>query len=417
MKKKTKKIIGIVALSILLLFSSIGLVELIKRERIRRAEEEAALRAKEEAERIAAEKEAARIAAEEEKKRKEEDRRTRNPLTGLKMNESAIGKRPVAFMVENTPPARPQWGMDDVNYAPDIILEAEVEGGISRMLWIWADYNKMPYMVGPVRSARPPFVRFSEFFDAMFVHWGMSETGGGYTGADYYFWNDGVNHLDGMYYESSGPFGRNWSSGRSSEHLAVVYGGILPGYLESYFNTARRPERTTELSFYRDKEPRGPKASCQELDVKFSRISGSTHWSYDSKTQKYYTPSFKTNASRDNLLILMDTTYYVTKVSTTYCNYNFAGGDAYLASCGAVENIKWRVENGKLRLYRNVPVKNADGTETTVEETVSLNPGKTYIGWASSNYGGYCTITPGEAAPEPSKAFVYDEPTMFRGYW
>ena len=131
MKKKTKKIIGIVALSILLLFSSIGLVELIKRERIRRAEEEAALRAKEEAERIAAEKEAARIAAEEEKKRKEEDRRTRNPLTGLKMKESAIGKRPVAFMVENTPPARPQWGMDDVNYAPDIILEAEVEGGIT----------------------------------------------------------------------------------------------------------------------------------------------------------------------------------------------------------------------------------------------------------------------------------------------
>ncbi|MBP1529123.1 MAG: hypothetical protein ILA55_01355, partial [Erysipelotrichaceae bacterium] len=77
MKKKTKKIIGIVALSILLLFSSIGLVELIKRERIRRTEEEAALRAKEEAERIAAEKEAARIAAEEEKKRKEEDRHTR----------------------------------------------------------------------------------------------------------------------------------------------------------------------------------------------------------------------------------------------------------------------------------------------------------------------------------------------------
>ena len=328
-----------------------------------------------------------------------------------------IPTRTVGVVVENHPAARPQWGMDDKYFAPDIILEGEVEGGISRMLWIWADYNKMPYMVGPVRSARPPFVRFSEFFDAMFVHWGMSETGGGYTGADYYFWNDGVNHLDGMYYESSGPFGRNWSSGRSSEHLAVVYGGILPSYLESYFNTARRPERTTELSFYRDKEPRGPKASCQELDVKFSRISGSTHWSYDSKTQKYYTPSFKTNASRDNLLILMDTTYYVTKVSTTYCNYNFAGGDAYLASCGAVENIKWRVENGKLRLYRNVPVKNADGTETTVEETVSLNPGKTYIGWASSNYGGYCTITPGEAAPEPSKAFVYDEPTMFRGYW
>ena len=85
-----------------------------------------------------------------------------------------IPTRTVGVVVENHPAARPQWGMDDKYFAPDIILEGEVEGGISRMLWIWADYNKMPYMVGPVRSARPPFVRFSEFFDAMFVHWGMS---------------------------------------------------------------------------------------------------------------------------------------------------------------------------------------------------------------------------------------------------
>lgn len=340
-----------------------------------------------------------------------------NSLTGQWGLDPAkvIQTRTVGVVVENHPAARPQWGMDGY-FAPDIILEGEVEGGISRMLWIWADYNKMPYMVGPVRSARPPFVRFSELFDAMFVHWGMSESGGGYTGADYYFWNDGVNHLDGMYYESSGPFGRNWSSGRSSEHLAVVYGGILPGYLESYFNTARRPERTTELSFHKTKEPRGEKASCQELDVRFSRISGSTHWTYDAKTQKYYTSSFKTNAARDNVLILMDTTYYVTKVSTTYCNYNFAGGDAYLASCGAVENIKWRVANGKLQLYRNVTRKGADGTETTVEEIVPMNPGKTYIGWASSNYGGYCTITPGTAPAGPAKPFVYDEPNRFRAY-
>ena len=117
------------------------------------------------------------------------------------------------------------------------------------------------------------------------------------------------------------------------------------------------------------------------------------------------------------VLILMDTTQYVTKSTTTYCNYNFAGGDAYLASCGAVENIKWRVEGGKLRLYRNVTKKAADGSETTVEETVPLNPGKTYIGWASSNYGGWCSIKAGEAPAAKAKAFAYEGKEVRKGYW
>jgi hypothetical protein len=202
-----------------------------------------------------------------------------------------------------------------------------------------------------------------------------------------------------MYFESSGPFGRNWDSGRSAEHLAVVYGNVLPEYLASYFNTARDDSLTSNLKFYETKEPRGAKASCHDLYVQFSNISKSTEWYYDKKTQKYYTSDFETGVARDNLLILMDTTYYVTKVSTTYCNYDFAGGDAYLASCGAVQNIKWTVENGKLRLY-----------DPNTGEDVPLNPGKTYIGWASSNYGGYCSISGGEPEPDPVQVFKYNEP-------
>lgn len=310
-----------------------------------------------------------------------------------------IGTRVVGVVVENHPAARPQWGMDDPYYSPDIILEGEVEGGISRMLWMWADYNKMPYFVGPVRSARPPFIRFSELFNAMFVHWGMSESDGGYTGADYYFYNDGVDHLDGMYYESSGPFGRNWDSGRSAEHLAIVYGDILPEYLESYFDTSKDPGLTTELKFHKTKEPRGEKASCYDLYLQLSDISKSTEWYYDEDDQLYYSDSFETNVARDNILVLFDTTYYVSKVANyaAYCNYDLAGGDAYLASCGSIQYIKWYVDNGKLKLY-----------DPATEEEVPMNPGKTYIGWVSSNYGGYCSVTEGDAEPEPEKDDFYN---------
>ena len=45
-----------------------------------------------------------------------------NSLTGFTTadgyDESADGRRVVAFVVENTPDARPQWGMDDENYSP-----------------------------------------------------------------------------------------------------------------------------------------------------------------------------------------------------------------------------------------------------------------------------------------------------------
>ena len=69
----------------------------------------------------------------------------KNPLTGeVDYNKEADGKRPVAIVVENAYAARPQWGIDDEKNAPDIIVEGEVEGGESRMLWLFADYTSLP---------------------------------------------------------------------------------------------------------------------------------------------------------------------------------------------------------------------------------------------------------------------------------
>ena len=83
-------------------------------------------------------------------------------------------------MVENSPQARPQYNMD----TPDIIFEGEVEGGITRMLWFYADMTDLPDQVGPTRSARPSFVEFSQLFDSIFIHFGESHSKGSYTGAD-----------------------------------------------------------------------------------------------------------------------------------------------------------------------------------------------------------------------------------------
>ena len=65
----------------------------------------------------------------------------RNPLTGeLGYAESAVGKRPVAVMVNNLKGALPQYGIAEA----DIIYELPVEGGITRLMAVYANYADVP---------------------------------------------------------------------------------------------------------------------------------------------------------------------------------------------------------------------------------------------------------------------------------
>jgi hypothetical protein len=56
---------------------------------------------------------------------------------------------------------------------PDVIVEGMVEGGITRMMWLYADVSKMP-KIGPTRSARHDFVEIAAGLNAIYAHWGGS---------------------------------------------------------------------------------------------------------------------------------------------------------------------------------------------------------------------------------------------------
>ncbi|MBN1494524.1 DUF3048 domain-containing protein [Candidatus Peregrinibacteria bacterium] len=77
----------------------------------------------------------------------------------------------VAVIIENYIDSRRQ--MSGLSQA-SMVFEAEAEGGITRFLALY------PYQdlerVGPVRSARPYFVKWAEMFDAAIVHAGGSTT-------------------------------------------------------------------------------------------------------------------------------------------------------------------------------------------------------------------------------------------------
>ncbi len=352
-----------------------------------------------------------------------------NPLTGANAeqgyDENASKQRIVAFVVENSPDARPQWGMDDEKYSPDIILEGEVEGGITRTLWFFADYNKLPEQIGPMRSARPPFIRFSELFDSVFIHWGMSHSKGDYVGASSVFKQDNVDHINQMSFSNDcGLFDRDTSRGVSMEHTGVSYGDKVPAALEEY-GCRMEPKEFTKLLFNETPEEMSDIAA-DEIDVTFSDRTSweDKEWTYDPEDEQYHTDAFKNDLKRDNLLVLYDDTEYITKEnyegpgstgSVTYCDYDMRGGKGKLFSLGTVKDIKWKVNNKKFYLIDADATKAAkDAAETkateeglTPEEIAAardavapvfcpINPGKTWIGWISDNHGGKLKITPNE---------------------
>lgn len=380
-KTKSKKTITII-LVLALLCASVG-AYFAKRYYDKVQEEKAAEIARIEAEKRAAEAEAARQAQIEEARRIKEDRRTRNPLTGLKMNENAIGKRPVAIMVENTPDARPQWGMDDKNYSPDIILEAEVEYGITRTMWMFADFTSLPKIIGPIRSARPPFVKFSELFDTIYVHWGQSDSAGAYVGASTIIAQDGVNNINQLEYRGRVDlYGRSKERNVAIEHTGIIYSKNLPTAIDEYgYRTELNPERFTSFEFTDTPLPMSDVA-CNEINVTISDRSWTKHWKYSESDKLYHTDDFENNLTRENILVLVDYTEYITKPMAhfSYCNYMFAGGEGKLASQGTVKDIVWSIEDGKL------VIKDVD------DRTVYFNRGKTWIGWISANYGGRIDI-------------------------
>ena len=369
-----------------------------------------------------------------------------NSLTGFTTadgyDESADDRRVVAFVVENTPDARPQWGMDDENYSPDIVLQGEVEGGITRMLWFYADYEKLPEIIGPTRSARPPYIRFSELFEAIFIHWGMSHSKGDYVGASTVFKRDKVDHINQMTLDDKeGLYGRDHTRYVNVEHRGIIFPDKLPATLENE-GIRTTPNDYTQLCFNVIAEPASETPATQ-IGVKYSdRAWEDTFWTYNAEDGLYHTSDFENDFARENLIVLYDETEYITKEnyqgggggSVTYCDYKLAGGKGYYFSEGTVKEIEWRVVDGKLELidpsidaatakaandenyeaakeaakeseegvwpeYNKYTIVTPETDEEQTEEEalansyvlLNLNKGKTWIGWISNNNGGSVT--------------------------
>lgn len=307
-----------------------------------------------------------------------------NPLTGLEgMDAGVVGKRPVAVVVENSPDARPQWGL----CSPDIVIEGVVEGGITRMLWLYADVNAIP-KVGPVRSARHDFVEMAEGLDAIFVHWGWSYLAEGAINARK---TDHINGLDGKY------FFRDTSRKVASEHTGYTNGeAIAKAITDKKFNTQIDTTYSTPFKFTAPSMAMTPAGgSCEKISIQFSS-SYKHDFKFDTGDKLYYNymntkPMVEDGGKQmsvTNVIVLYCT---VQPSGPVLMEMDLTGGKGVFASNGAYEEITWTKGNtpsAMLKLYA------ANGSELV------LNAGKSYIGFVPAAQSG-STVVQGDTAATP----------------
>ncbi len=90
------------------------------------------------------------------------------PLTGRLVSPEAAARHPIAVMIDDLAPARPQSGFT----AASIVWQAPAEGGIPRYMMVFQE--NIPTDVGPVRSSRYYYIAWASELRALYAHSGGS---------------------------------------------------------------------------------------------------------------------------------------------------------------------------------------------------------------------------------------------------
>ncbi len=298
-----------------------------------------------------------------------------NLLTGKAgLSDEAVGKRPVAIMINNIKASLPQYGIADA----DILYEILTEGGITRMMALYGDYTKVPDVCS-VRSCRYYFPIFANGYDAVYFCFGANADLG-YPTLKRLARGD-FNYLDGKTYTGN-IFARDpeRSKKMAREHTAYVKGKNIPSELDKLkIRTDLLSDKTGP--FFDFGSASNGDTACQKVTLNFSNSYYST-FKYNSEKKAYY-KWHSGNSHMDEKAGKQLSFKNVFVLQTDVHNYNgkqimevdWKGGDGYYISNGTAVKIKWEKPT-------EASVIKFTNAETGKE--LKVNPGKSYIGVISS---------------------------------
>lgn len=312
----------------------------------------------------------------------------------------AEGQRPVAVMIDNNLAGGSQmaWPQKGLSKA-DAVFEMETEGGITRMMGLFRDWNNMT-ITGPIRSARDQFVQMMMPYGSLYVH-----DGGSVYAKDLLY-----NRFDWTPFDltpNKGITFRDYNAipGTAQEHTEYVSGQLIADAINKENSTIdaynREPPHLFNWVKYDEPARVLEGVDVSKIEFYFS-ASYAAEINYDrsankyTKTHKYlpkgtsYTLVDAENGGNpvefDNVFVLWtEITRYpdsnapsgfspLSKVSLSW------GGVGYYFNGGKMEKVRW-MKGTPLEMLRIVSL---DGTETDVE----INIGTSYICFVGLDYFG-----------------------------
>ena len=299
-----------------------------------------------------------------------------NLLTGLDtLTEKAVGKRPIAVMINNVKDALPQYGVGQA----DVIFEMPVEGDLTRLMALYADYTQVPDICS-VRSCRYYYPAVAKGFDAFYIHWGMDPSVTSY-----------VNSLKMDRYDGTANTGKLF--GRDTERKSAGYATEHTGYFKGTQFASVAEESKVRLDLLESKKGTAFKFSdkgvvttptgeaCNTINIKFG--AANVKFTYDAE-KKLYSKEFNGKPHVDGRTNeqLAFTNVFVLETSISvrdaggHKKLDWAGSSnakGYYMSDGVVQEIRWSKANGS----EDSPLKFYD---VNGQELV-INRGKSYIAY------------------------------------
>ena len=284
-------------------------------------------------------------------------------LTGLPVS-IAQSKMPVTgVMIENSVDARPQSGLDQAG----VIYEAVAEGGVTRFMALFED-NQPPY-VGPVRSARPYFLRWLLPFDAGYAHVGGS------ADALSDIRNLGIKDLDQF---ANGGYYQRINSRDAPHNVYTSLGNLLT------LEKAKKYDTSSFTGFSRKEEAPSKVPAAISIDFTISGPAYSVHYDYDPGYNNYKrseagVPHMVVDQAGNQTqlapkvviaLVIPQSSGALDASGAYYTNYDTIGtGAMYVFQDGAVTTGSWSKADDRSQFTF------ADGNG----KPLALNAGQTWI--------------------------------------
>lgn len=295
--------------------------------------------------------------------------KVQSSINGKWVKPSVENKRPFAIMINNIEYAfLHQSGVSKA----DVVYEALAEGGITRMMAIYQDVSDIKE-IGSVRSARHYYVQFAFEWDAIFCHFGQTKY------AISKMNHLGTENLSGL--SAIGPvvYARNYSI--AAPHNVFTNGKKLKkGAKKMGYSLKKREGRQAEhFQFYDKNTDLSQGETAKKITIPFSDYSKCI-MNYDKSKKKYMKMEYgKKHVDQKNGKQLAFQNVIIQIVEESNKDHNGYqtmelsdnSGKGYYFTNGKGIPITWKRSGSSDSI--TMVYKTEDG------ETLTINPGKTYI--------------------------------------